>query len=64
MLQAAAIEFHSLAGYADPDSLGSAANLDGWGLKRMLSFLKRKWKRGRSAGPFALQTYELISRSF
>ena len=46
MLQAAAIEFHSLAGYADPDSLGCAANSDGWGLKRMLSFLKRKWKRG------------------
>ena len=45
MLQAAAIEFHGLAGYADPDSLGAAASSDGWGLKRMLSFLKRKWRR-------------------
>ena len=45
ILQGAMLEFHSNSGYPDPDTLGAAANSDGWGLKRMLSFLRRKWKR-------------------
>ncbi|CAE6972770.1 unnamed protein product [Symbiodinium sp. CCMP2592] len=45
LFQAAALEFHSNSGYPEAASLGVVAYSDGWGLKRMLSFLKRKWMR-------------------
>ncbi|CAE7318475.1 unnamed protein product [Symbiodinium sp. CCMP2592] len=48
LLHAAALEFHSNSGYPEAASLGAVAHSDGWGLKRMLSFLKRKWMRGQT----------------
>ncbi|CAE7304557.1 unnamed protein product [Symbiodinium necroappetens] len=45
LLQGACLEFHCNAGYPEALSLGGAAYSDGWGLKRMLGFLKRKWMR-------------------
>ena len=48
LLQAAALEFHSNSGYPEAASLGVVAHSDGWGLKRMLSFLKRKWMRNQT----------------
>ncbi|CAE7883920.1 unnamed protein product [Symbiodinium necroappetens] len=45
LLQGACLEFHRHAGYPDALSLGQAAYGDGWGLKRQLNFLKRKWMR-------------------
>ena len=47
LLQGACLEFHSHAGYPDALSLGNAAYSDGWGLKRQLNFLKRKWMRNQ-----------------
>ncbi|CAE7397433.1 unnamed protein product [Symbiodinium sp. CCMP2592] len=49
LLQGAMLEFHCHAGYPDAASLGVAAYSDGWGLKRMLTFVKRKWMRGQNA---------------
>lgn len=45
LLQGACLEFHCHAGYPEALSLGTAAYGDGWGLKRQLNFLKRKWMR-------------------
>ena len=47
LLQGACLEFHCHAGYPDDLSLGNAACSDGWGLKRQLNFLKRKWMRNQ-----------------
>ncbi|CAE7466690.1 unnamed protein product [Symbiodinium necroappetens] len=48
LLQGATLEFHCHSGYPDAASLGVAAYSDGWGLKRMLTCVKRKWMRGQT----------------
>ena len=45
VLQAALLEFYALNHFPDPDDLAAKAHKDGWGLKRMLSFLRRKFTR-------------------
>ena len=60
LLQGACLEFHCNAGYPEALSLGGAAYSDGWGLKRMLGFLKRKWMRDQK--PRASRFQELSFR--
>ena len=45
ILQAACMEFHADNGFPDPNGLASKVGVDGWGLKRMLSFLRRKFSK-------------------
>ena len=45
LLQAAALEFHSACGFPDADALRLVGYDDGWGLKKMLTFLRRKWSK-------------------
>ena len=45
LLSAVTLEFHSHSGFPCADSLASTAYSDSKGLKRMLSLLRRKWRR-------------------
>ena len=64
LLQGAMLEFHCHAGYPDAISLGVAAYSDGWGLKRMLTFVKRKWMRGQNARESRLYQVRLLREVF
>ena len=45
LFQGAALEFHSTAGFPNPHALATAGYDDGWGIKKMLSFIRRKWAK-------------------
>ena len=45
LLQGACLEFHSNAGFPDANALGAAGDHDGWGIRKMLTFLRRKWSK-------------------
>ena len=45
LLQGAALEFMARNGYPSPDDLPGKSSADGWGMKRMMGCLKRKFMR-------------------
>ena len=45
LVQGAMLEFHGRNGYPNPDGLLAVASEDAKGIKRMLSFLRRKFSR-------------------
>ncbi len=64
LLQAVCLEFHSHAGFPNADTLATTAFADGWGFKRMLNFLKRKWRRNERPRESRLNDSYIFKKGF